>query len=299
MSVTILSDSLRDELNSQVGGWYGKRVFICKGCSGDHPGAQIYSARVALRDQNYADIGYAHPVSQAYTYCVRIEGKVLSPGTVELIAYYEPRERQYGGEGSGSPLSPSAYNTTQASASGDLYAIETNVDVNGQPIVVEHTWQKDERYGPLETDVIPDTVTDKQSCAVQVMKPCLTVSHTQLETTTHSNLLSRYKIYIGKLNSGGFLLDPETSPETAKKWMLTNMTWSTSIQSESDSPRVFEVTYTFQWREEGWGQKVVYMSPFSGRPLENSSVQSGEIKEVELYKTESFSELPLSWSSGV
>lgn len=295
MSVTILSDSLRDELNSQVGGWYGKRVFICKGCTGSHPGAQIYDARSALHTQGYADIGTAHPVSQTYCYCVRIEGKVLAPGTVELIAYYEPRERLYGGEGSGSPTSPSAYNTTQSSASGDMYSIETNLDKDGNPIVVQHTWQKDDRFGPLETDVIAETVIDKQSCSVQISKPALTISHTQLETTTHAALLSRYKSYIGKLNSGSFLLDDDIT--SAKKWMLTNMSWSTSVQSTSDSPRVFEVTYTFQWRSEGWGQKVVYMSPFTGRPLENSSTQSGEIKEVELYETEEFSDLPLSWSS--
>lgn len=295
---TVHYNSTQDDLNSSTQGWTGTRIFTVTGLTPDTPGAMIYAARVAIAAHaasGYTDIGKPHP-TLSNAYCSAIDGQVVNTTTVQLYARYSQRERMYGGGGSGAPETPPAHNTTQSSAAGDLYSIEDNHDRDGEIVKVQHAWVVNEQYGITEEEKITKAYTDEQSCILQVLRPSLAISHTQLETTTHAALLARYKDYIGKLNLAGFLLDSNAEAGT---WMMTNMSWSTTQSATTDTTRIYEVIYTFQWRKEGWKQRVIYISPYSGRPLKNSSIATGEEKMVTLYEWRSFSALPLSWSPTV
>jgi len=186
----------------------------------------------------------------------------------------------------------------QASASGELYALEVNEDKYGELIEVQHQWHEGDQYGYSDSERYATTPEnpDKQPGTVTVLKPALTISFSQLESTTHATLLARYKTYIGKLNTAEWLLDSTT---TAGLWMFTNMAWTTSAVAANDTTdRIFEVTYTFQWRAEGWAQRVVYINPHTGRPAPNP-VLNVDYKDINLYDLISFGSLPLSWSNAV
>jgi len=138
--------------------------------------------------------------------------------------------------------------------------------------------QTDRDYaGDLITVTHADIV---QGGIVNVLRPQVTITRTRKELSSPG---AKAKTYVGKLNSGAWSLDPGAS---ARQWLCTGITGRSD-----DNGASYEVTYTFQYDENAWWEKVVWIDPATGRPP-NPLDATGE-KTVQLYDEVDFSQLQL------
>lgn len=76
--------------------------------------------------------------------------------------------------------------------------------------------------------------------------------------TEFENPDAKARAYVGKINGTEWEAFPDTD---LYEWLCTRIAWTSR-----DGGASYQVTYEFQWKEDGWFQYLVYIDPATGRP---------------------------------
>ena len=174
------------------------------------------------------------------------------------------------------------------SLGGSVEQKQVNEDWEGDPIEVSYEFPDDypelERAGKNETTGV---IVNKN-----VPRVVLQVKRTEyfdLDGTTPitaDQILQRSKLYMGKVNSVQWNVDPSADALT---WLCTQITGVTRDYSFS-----FEVSYTFVYSDNEWRQRVTFIDPNTGKPPPGVAQWAGSAtKNVRIYQAENFNALQL------
>jgi len=147
---------------------------------------------------------------------------------------------------------------------------ETNQDKDGNVIEVSHN------YGG-------DIGTKTTGAFVSVYKPATTEVMTRIEEGIEP--LDLRTAYAGKTNSVAWL------GYAAGTWLCTRIdcVW---LGTNASSELIWDCTYEFAYRADGWKPKAVFIDDQMGQPPQSLVVDTG-IVTVDAYETADFNELQL------
>lgn len=143
---------------------------------------------------------------------------------------------------------PGAVGTFNARLSSSLQQIDTQFDIDGNQIVLQHTYPADDENFPGETKYVTATVPQ--------MIPQGEAIYTGIFTIT--NPIAFRNTYLGHINSvywnGG---EPGT-------WLCTDI--QIEMHTYNVSATLWNVSITMQYDPSGWGQIAVYTDPTTNKP---------------------------------
>lgn len=91
------------------------------------------------------------------------------------------------------------------------------------------------------------------------------------------------KDFVGKVNEAGWTIDPTADEGT---WLCTSIEWESP-----DNGATWIGRFEFQFRAEGWGQRIYWIDPESGRPPADLVEGTGVI-DAEFHALADFNALP-------
>ncbi len=110
------------------------------------------------------------------------------------------------------------------------------------------------------------------------------ISITRREIITGQNLTAKKLVFEGKLNVAGWWLEPDAATKT---WLCTGIGGRSQ-----DNGLTYDVTYTFQYREDTWDADIRFIDPGTG-DTPSDVVDGTGFKTVQIYKTADFNLLEL------
>lgn len=240
-------------------GWEFTRVAVIKGVTGDGD-ARIYNAVVELVGVT-GDIGAAHPTVLT-TFLAEINAEPDATDIIRARLLYRTNQ----GTLTTNPTDPE---DVLIRIGGRLMDRETNKDRHGELMEV--------RY------VDGAGNTRKQTGTVGVLRPEYSLRFEVVMTA--AELPGQVaKQFLGKVNSPGWWHDPETAADY--KWLCT------AVDGESrDGGATYQMTFEFQYREEGWDTTVAYNDPETGR-VPPDVVDDLGIVDFEMYDDVDFNAAP-------
>jgi len=169
---------------------------------------------------------------------------------------------------------PSESVQPQIQVGSSVESTVTQKDVNGDQILVSHTYTDTDADGNIATR------TDTQGGEVEYQIPSTSVSFSRRENASPA---FKSRLFVGKTNSTTWGNDP---PGT---WLCTR------IEGVSDDGgQTFNVTYEFQHNRDTWAATVVFIDPDTGRPPEGLVNGTG-LKHVQVYQRADFYQLNLGY----
>jgi hypothetical protein len=129
--------------------------------------------------------------------------------------------------------------------------VPSNLDENGELIVVEHT------YASEGDDADPEFggLTKQQTGEIQVFSAQATFTFKFLKATSTPALYSA--ALLGKLNSVSWYGDPRT-------WLCTSVGWK--LFDRGEGPMTYRFELEFQYKGDGWDPTAVFIDERTGRP---------------------------------
>lgn len=258
--------------NSSLDGFTATRVFLARNLSGADVNARL---KEALDLPGVPRPGDPHPsVSNLYLLTVRAEPYTQESSThARVVATYRvPSFDQ-------APPDQPQFGTRQISAT--VATVIKNVDVNGDEIILQHTFNTvDENGNPVQR-------TEYQPTEVEVSVPQLVVSLTRRESQPP---FYQSEAYLRKVNQSGWLGKP------ARTWLCTKVDGSSD-----DGGNTYTVVYEFTYNPDTWDQRVVFIDPDTGRPPidedtgESTLVDGLGVKKVQIYELADFRDLNISF----
>ena len=249
-------------------GWTCTRQAIVTGVTGTGA-AKIYNA--VLNTPGMPVIGEVHP-DLPYTWLARIHPKSIEGDIVKLELFYQPLE----------------YYTTEYDIGASSSQVDTNLDIDGDPVSVSYTYPSDyveEKY---------QNVTDIQGVVYSVYKPEGRILVTKQEGISRSTLMSRISTYENKVNTAGWNLDPSAP---AGSWLCIE------IRGCKSNTTAMVVSYSFLKRPSfvregttypGWSEQLVYIDPNSGKPPDPDTWDAETMKIIMPYEYVDFDGLNLT-----
>ena len=214
----------------------------------------------ALAVEGMPTIGSGHP-DLATCKLRTIELDSVTGDTIKLRLQYS--QRAQGGDWYPPPEEPA-----QIEVGSSLTQVETNKDIDGNLITVEYTYPDDYK---LDEKLQGKTI--KQCSLVSRMTPETTLI---FHTTEYVSPGYKSKQYTNRVN------DSVWQSGDAKTWLCTGI-----VGRSNDGGATFKVTYTFQYREDGWDEEAMFIDPNTGRPPEDVEDGVG-IKKIKSHKTANF-----------
>ena len=153
----------------------------------------------------------------------------------------------------------STFGPPRIEVGASLSQVESNVDINGYPIVLRYKYPDDYKTNPARV-VDGVGVTLEQGGMYTKLTPEASVKYQQLELESP---LVKATQYVGSVNDAIFLgLGP-------RRWLCTQITGTSD-----DGGYIWDVTYVFQARVDTWDQTLVFINPDDGKPP--ADIDSGD-----------------------
>ena len=150
---------------------------------------------------------------------------------------------------------------------------ETNKDINDNLISVQYTYPA----GYNDSEYPAGEAITQGGLASKFLPNSQNVFHRH-ENSSPGDIS---KAYVGKVNS-----QPWEGGD-ARSWLCTGITGRSN-----DGGSNYNVTYTFQYRDETWDSVVYFVDPREGKPPADLVVDTG-IKTYQIYNTIDFNDLDL------
>tara|TARA_Y100000310_G_C20662497_1_gene805545 strand:+ start:380 stop:1156 length:777 start_codon:yes stop_codon:yes gene_type:complete len=240
-------------------GYEFTRIAIVTGVTGDGAEKQ-YSA---MNTTGMPEIGDVHP-ARAGCYLRDISTDMVSTDTVRLRLRYTTStatEQEY---------TPPSMNSIEVG--GTVSQQETNVNIDGLKMTVSHTFAADYEY-----DDDWRSTTKPQDGTVTKLVPEISLIYSRSEAYSPADLAAWF---VGKVNDGGWTYH---STAAASTWLCTGI-----VGRSNDNGANYTVTYSFQYRPDGWQPWVYYQDPHTGRP-----VSGGTGTQFSIYEQVNFNNLGL------
>lgn len=159
---------------------------------------------------------------------------------------------------------------TQIEVGSTVQSVETNFDVDGNELVVEHK--------ELAGTVLAEDAIKPQLATVEKQIPMTLLRLSRREL---GDPLFKSRTFVGTVNDKPFINDP------AKFWLCTG------IQGANiDGGKNYNVVYEFQRNPDTWGTRIIVINSETGRPP-TPLVEGEGFKDVEVYETTDFNQLNL------
>lgn len=160
------------------------------------------------------------------------------PQTVDVDLVYEHYDNP--GQSFAAPLTGAVIGSVRAY----VQQSESNIDINGRTVEVEHTYPTDdpEKAGK----------TEKQGGRFEFYQAQRTIHYEGIKTTSRPWLIANQMI--GALNSNPWM------GQGAREWMCTGVSWG--LLTGNSYPMSFE----FQHNPDTWDPTVVFIDDRTGRP---------------------------------
>ena len=176
----------------------------------------------------------------------------------------------------------SQWGIEQIFATSNLQQIDTNKDLNGDPVVLEYTYPAD--YGgtdPSEEEERLREATKEQGGTVSIQVPERGRTYVVRESNDPT---SQAAVYEGTLNNALWFFG------LAGTWLCTSITGQTDRSSFTAAPDEWVNTYVFQYRSGGWDPEAVYNDVLTGEPVPDP-VDDESVVTVVSYDRTNFSNL--------
>lgn len=160
-------------------------------------------------------------------------------------------------------------NETTINIGTSVQQVETNLDVNKEPIVIRDAVD-------AEGEQLPD-----QGGVVSVYRPQTTISFSRREEVQGNERVTADLSVVGKINDSSFFGYPELT------MLCTGIT-----SSSSDGGLSYQTTYEFQYNKQTWVIDVAYTDD-SNNPRGDASINRGSIIPVQVYERANFGALNL------
>lgn len=208
------------------------------------------------------DINQPHPVVFD-AFCTDIEPGAISNDAVTFRITF----KQYD------------FRNSVIEVSSSVAQVETDKDSEGNLVTVEYKYPDD-----YEWNADLQGVTKTQTGLLSKIQPEPSISITRREVILGIDLTGKKLLFEGKVNQGGWLLEPDAPTGT---WLCT------SIGGRSqDNGLTYDVTYTFQFRRNDWGETARFIDPGTGQAPADL-VDGVGFKDVRIYETADFNLLGL------
>lgn len=217
----------------------------------------------ALAAEGMPLIGSSHPDS-ATCWLQVIELDSITGDIIKLRLQYSQKSQS-------SDKYPQPGEPAQIEVGSSLSQVEANKDIDGNLITVEYTYPDDYK---LDEKLQGETI--KQCSLVSRLTPESTLIFNQTE---YSSPGYKSKQYSNKVNDLVWQSGDEGT------WLCTNI-----VGRSNDGGATYHVSYTFQYREDGWDDEAVFIDPNTGRPPEDVEDDVG-IKKIKSHKTANFDAL--------
>jgi len=168
--------------------------------------------------------------------------------------------------------------------------VETDKDKEGDRVLLQYTYPDDYKWN---ADLQGEVVT--QPGLLPKIMPEPSISITRREVILGIALVARKLEYEGKVNSSTWALNPASE---ARTWLCTGIGGRSQ-----DNGLTYDVTYTFQYREDTWDETARFVDAGTGQTpsdiiIENKgTLPSGQTlygaRDVKLYKEIDFNGLEL------
>ncbi len=241
-------------------GWTFVRMYKVSGLTGDG----FAKVKSAYNEPDIPKLGDTHPDEPSV---IVKETNIVSVAsdTVEIAVKYAAPDL----------LQPSTTSVI-IEVGSTLSQVDTNIDVNGNILQTQYTY-------PLLYAETPEFAgkTINHAGMVPRLIPEPTLRLTRLEDESP---LIKSSIYVGKINSQIF---EDGAPGT---WMCTGIEGNSQ-----DSGFTYTVTYSFQFRPDGWGQQIVFISSDTGEPpvFANPTEFNLGVRSYQIYEAIDFNQLDL------
>ncbi len=241
-------------------GWEFTRIAVVAGLTGDGHSR----IKAAVEAPGMVKIGDPHPDVESVI-AKQISCASEASDIVRLAIKYSAPD-----------LFISAPDQVVITGGSTLGQTETNTDINGDVMFTEYTY-------PDPYPETPDLAGDyaKHGAMVPLLIPQSTENITRIENKNPRQLAS---IYVGKINSIKFL---DGLPHT---YMCTNIDYNSQ-----DGGLTYTVTYSFQFRPDGWSQQLVFQSSDTGDPpaFDTPEELALGVKNYDIYEQIDFKTLGL------
>jgi len=232
--------------------------------AGDHPvrvaivtglsAVNAYERQTEAADALGLSINDPHP-EIATARLQRIDVEMVSHDTARCTLTYDHRDAA--DEASGGE------EDSDIEVGASLVGEEVNTDINGNVMTVSYADHPD------------------QSGLVSRLRPEVTMNYTRRESSSPG---AKARSYVGTVNDGGWKFDPGSA---ARTWLCTGI-----VGRSADGGDSWQVTYSFQYNPDGWGARVIWMDPDTGRPP-SDLVDGTGIKTYQIYEPKAFNGLGL------
>jgi len=251
-----------ESLEQTADGWRSQAQYQVDGVTGSAAG-KLYQA---MSNSNVPQFGDPHPVLSLLRVSNRSARPITDASTqvvVITITYEQPTSEQQ---------TPSETEQSQIQVGSSVESVVTQRDVDGNQILVTHTYSKTDAEGNVQE------VTQTQGGEVEYQVPSTSFSFSRREPQSPGD---KSLLYVGKINSAFFAGAP------AGHWLCTRIEGSSD-----DGGQSYNVTYEFQRNSEGWAATVVFIDTDTGRPPP-FLVEGVGIKDIEVYRRIDFNALNL------
>ena len=204
------------------------------------------------------------------SYLQSIDAVALTPTIIEVSCSYEPMTNV-----------PAEINIGSRTSSA-----QTNKDKDDNAIEVSYT------YATGYKDADRAGTTDTVGKTVEKQSPSVVLNYKVREIETGQNLIDRVVAYLAKLNEASWNLRPS---DAAGTWLVTvlDSTLAGYVWQAGALKTVYDVTYAFESRYEGWDTEVVYTAD-DGNPPDPATWGEDTQKTYTLYANANLSNLGLT-----
>lgn len=268
MTLQVFEDLVKGQATSTLAdGKKVTRVFMVTGIQGN----PVDIIPAALTAGSIPQVGDAHPSIGTIT-CDSVTANPVDAAEVQVSANYSTlREGQTGVDEEAQ---------VQISFSSSVQSVETNEFFDGtnkKLMVLEYTFPPDEDpEGTATPKKVVPTASREQAILVATLS--------RLESEPPLNKAVQFVEHTNKRTFLG---------TGARTWLCTSITGVSS-----DGGETYQVTYTFEFREETWDVKLAWADQETGAIPDDVDTQAEAFKDFQLQPTANFQELDLEQFQG-
>lgn len=258
-----------------INNWGITRLAIVTGIespSGDQDTGQIFQQAIDAVIAVVGDIGDPCPGIDDPTYLEQFIPETVTERDVRIRIIYR------------------GYPPPQFEFGSSLSQIESNLDVDGNPITVQYTYPSS--YLPDPNHRAGKTVTQGGMMSKPLPEPTFTVrwlvvaGNLGVVYHTADYLMSYYMSFEGKLNDSSFTIGYIVG--AAHTWLIA------AVKGTSrDGGVSYEASMTFQYRARTWDDQVTFINPDDGKPPPDLVAGTG-YKDVQMLIDDDFPTFPFS-----
>jgi len=242
------------------------RIAIVDGLTGD----KNQRCLSALSILGVPQLLSSHPAVSSMKLRERIP-ESISPTAVRMRLLYRDAGRQ-------PPDDPYRSTTSTVEISGALSQIETSFAFDGTAIETSYLYP-----AAYPNDRLAGKTISQKGFVARLL-PEITMVFSRLERITYSALLSKIKLYQGKVNRVGWSKDPDAA---ARTWLCGPI-----VGRPTDQGTQYQVSYQFQYREDAWDTTAEFFCQDTGRPPDDL-VEGAGLVDVQVYTEKDFNGLNL------